>query len=150
MQHGSAGYFGIGPQLGLLLRPSASSAVSVADTLLFLPTGRGLGVNNQVSVGGGYTGEHFTVSGGGLLAIYSAFTCGTSNVDGRTRCGNVIGFGPGAFVQADVFLRERLGFMLRGAIAWQGGDSLLPASELAWSVLAGPVFRWGGQKKHNP
>lgn len=146
MYHGSAGYLGIGPQLGLLFRPFPGAAFSILDTLLFLPTSHGLGVNNQISVGGGYGGERFTVTLGGMLAVYRAFTCGTSQVDGRTRCGTVVGLGPGGFAQVEVFVKERLGFMLRGTIAWQGGDSLLPASELAWSGLAGPVLRWDTDK----
>lgn len=146
MQHGTAGYFGAGPHLGFLVRQSAGTAFSILETLLFLPTSHGLGVNSQVSVGGGYGGERFTVTAGGLLAIYRAFTCGRSNLDSRTRCGTVMGIGPGGFAQMDYFVQERLGFMLRGTIAWQGGDSLLPASELAWSALAGPVLRWGNEK----
>jgi hypothetical protein len=121
--------------------------LTVIDTMMLLPTSQDLGINNQTSIGGGYHAEAFAITIGGMLAIYRAFSCGTSSFDNRRRCGHVAGFGPGGYAQLNIFLQQKLGFSVRGSIAWQTGDSLVPSHEVAWSVVTGPVLRWDSEKK---
>jgi len=132
----SGGYFGVGPQIGATISGPAGSVLAFHDTLLLLPAGNTLGVNNQLTIGLGYSTPRLTLTAGGLLGFYRIPMCG------RMLCGMVMGFAPGGFAQLDVFLGRFLGLSARGTIAWHGGESLVPSDELAWSATAGPIMRW--------
>ena len=137
-QTGSAGYFGIGPQLGITIGGPSGPVLVLHDTLLLLPVRNALGIDNQIAIGGGYSTKTVTVMVGGLLAIYRIPMCGV------VLCGAVMGFGPGGFAQVSVFPKPEtlLGVSARGTLAWYGGESLVSSDALAWSATAGPVIRW--------
>lgn len=136
VQVGTAGYFGGGPQLGLTLGGPSGPVLVVRNLLLLLPAGDSIGVDNQITIGGGFSTDRFMMAAGGLLAIYRIPTCGVR------LCGPVLGIGPGGFAQLDIFVKPPFGFTARGTVAWYGGASLVPSNDLAWSATTGPILRW--------
>lgn len=135
-QIGASGYFNIGPLVGLLLGASPGPVLSLHNALMLLPTRAEVGVRDEVSVGVGYRWASVVLSAGGLFAAYRLPMCG------ERLCGVVMGFGAGAFAQADVFLRGAVGVSARSSVAWHGGRSLVPSDDVAWSLVTGPVLRW--------
>lgn len=136
VQVGTAGYFGGGPQLGVTFGGPSGPVLAIRNLLLLLPAGDSIGIDNQITVGGGFSTAHLTMTAGGLLAIYRIPTCGVR------LCGAVLGVGPGGFAQLDIFVKPPFGITARGTLAWYGGASLVPSDDLAWSATTGPILRW--------
>ncbi len=76
VQVGTAGYFGGGPQLGVSFGGPSGPVLVVRNLLLLLPAGGSIGVDNQITIGGGFSTDRWTMAVGGLLAVYRIPTCG--------------------------------------------------------------------------
>jgi hypothetical protein len=136
VQVGTAGYFSVSPHVGLTLGGPHGPVLTFQNVLMLMPTGRDVGIQNQIVIGAGYEGKRFTVTAGALMVMYRIPTCGPE------LCGVVMGIGPGGFARLDVLMTDSLGLSARGTMAWYGGQSRVLPGELSWSLAAGPVLRW--------
>lgn len=136
----------LGPAPRLAVTPHASTswrfasgfALSAHDHVNILPAVNklGIGVYNQTSIAVGYAWDAGNLSVGPSLSIYSMPACAAG------LCGRVVGVGPGAHAQLNVYLAGPLGVSVSANLDWIHGISLVLPGNVAAMVVAGPVFRW--------
>lgn len=136
---GSEPRLAVTPHASLSWRLMSGLALSVHDQVNILPAANkiGVGVYNHTSVTLGYAWDAGSLSIGPALSIYSVPVCSAS------LCGRVVGVGPGGFAQVLVYVSGPLGVSVSANLDWLGGASLVLPDNVAATVLAGPVFRWG-------
>lgn len=126
------------PHLAMSRRLGGSAALSAHEHLNVLPAVNrlGLGVYSQTSAAIGYAWDAGNLSIGPTLSIYAMPACGA------VLCGRVVGLGPGAHAQIELYLTSSFGASLSANLDWLGGSSVLLPGSVAAMVLAGPIFRW--------
>lgn len=136
-QVGTTSLFAVTPALGLRLGPARGVNLSLQDDLVLFPGPRNpFGLDNRFSAGVGYSAGDWDVDAGASLSAYWMYACGDA------LCGRVVGLAPGARVRVSYFPAGFLGVAVSGDVGWYGGRSLVLPGGPAFSVAAGPVFRW--------
>jgi hypothetical protein len=137
------GRFAVSPSLSLLLRGSGPFFM-VRDTVALVGAAGGpLGVNNEATLGGGYSWERVNLSAGLLFSIYSLPMCG------RRLCATVQGVAPGAAARIDIFgpyLAGALGISGDCSATWISGRATPVWSGFSVRCSAGPILRLSSKK----
>ena len=140
---GRAPRLAVTPQGGIAWTTSGGFLFAAHEMISILPPINndglgvyGLGVYEQTAVVIGYAAKTHDFSVGPSLSIYSMPACGA------TLCGRVVGLGPGAHAQVNVYLYGRLGVSVNATVDWVGGRSMVLPGGVAVMVVAGPVLRW--------
>ena len=131
--------FAIGPSASVGLRGEGWFFVA-RDTASFLgATGGRSGINNETTLGVGFSGELVNVSAGLSLAEFSLPICGPR------LCGQMRGLAPGADVRLDLFgpyLSGSLGISIDCAGTWFTGGASSVWNGVSVRCSAGPVLRF--------
>jgi len=134
------GRFALSPSASVSIRGERGFFVA-RDTAAFLGiTGGRFGINNETTVGGGFSWERMDISAGLSLAAYSLPICGPR------LCGQVQGFAPGASARFDFFgpyLAAGLGVSVDCSATWITGSADPVWSGVSVRCSAGPILRFG-------
>ena len=116
--------------------------VALRDSLSLVPGSHGVGVNNVVTLAGGYRWPSLTATLGVTLAQYALPACSP------VLCARVMGLAPGVDGAVDWFspmLAGALGVRAAVSAGWYGGQSaVLPGGPVV-TLTAGPIVRFGGR-----
>lgn len=131
--------FAVTPHAGISWRLDNGVLFTAREALSLLPATNkhGVGIYNQISLGGGYATENTRVAIGPSLSIYSMPACNAGRL-----CGRVVGVAPGGHVQAELYFAGPLGVSVNASVDYVGGSSPVLPDGAAVLVSVGPVLRW--------
>jgi hypothetical protein len=133
------GQFAISPSASVTIRGPRWFFVARDTVSILGATGGRFGINNETTLGGGFSWDSVNVSVGLALAEYALPLCGPR------LCGRVHGLAPGASARLEVFgpaLSGALGVSVDCAGAWITGDANPLWSGISVRCSAGPILRF--------
>lgn len=137
------GRFAMSPSASFMVRGDGAFFV-VRDTAALLgANGGGFGINNELTLGGGYAWKLVNASAGLSLSGYSLPICGPR------LCGQVSGIAPGASARIDIFgpfLAGAIGVAADCSATWIAGSAAPVWSGLSVRCSAGPILRFSSRR----
>ncbi|WP_438041606.1 hypothetical protein [Sorangium sp. So ce128] len=140
IQVGTESRLALSPFAKVLWRKNSEFRLEVHNMFSIVPGSR-VGLYDRTAVTLGYDTKTGNVSLGPSLSIYSMPVCGA------VFCDRVMGVAPGGRAQSDWYFAGRLGVSVSANVDWAGGSSRILPGSVVTMVTAGPVWRFGGEKK---